>query len=318
MMIKCEQCGRECKNALSLVTHINKAHSMSSKEYYDKYLKKENEGICVVCGKSTSYIGILSGYNKHCGNVCGTLDNKVQEKIKHTNQLLYGVDNPNQSKEIIDKRKQTNLERYGYKCVFLNDTVKEKCKLTHLNNLGVENPFQSEEIKNKIKQKHLEHFGVEHPMQNKDIVQKTQKAIYNTRRSNNNRSQIELYFEDKCKEYDIDFKANYQDDRYIRDDGYKWKCDFYFPKYDMFIEIHFMATHNNHLFDMNNAEDLKWLEHCKTNPKNWVEKLQVSIWADQDVQKVNIAKKNNLKYIILWNYSDIDEFFNNLMKAGVL
>lgn len=308
-MIYCQICNKQCKNYISLVTHINKAHNISSKDYYDTYIKTENDGICVICGKSTYFRSISVGYRKHCSTVCSSLDKEVQAKNIATNRRLYGVDNAMQSSIIQEKVKQTNRIRYNCDYTFQSEVVKEKCKQIHIQTYGVENPFQSKEIKEKIKKKHLENLGVEYPQQNKDIANKTQQSIAETRRKNNNRSMIELYFEELCDKYNIKYIHNYQDDRYIRSDGYKWKCDYYFPEDDLFIEIHFMATHNNHLFNEKDPNDLKWLEHCKTNPRNWVEELQVNVWANNDVEKVKIAKQNKLNYKILWSYLEIDKFF---------
>ena len=64
--IKCEICGRECNRFIGLSSHITQKHKIKIKEYYDKYLKKENEGICLKCGKETKFIGLIYGYYKYC------------------------------------------------------------------------------------------------------------------------------------------------------------------------------------------------------------------------------------------------------------
>lgn len=45
--IICQICKKETV-PLGMPGHLRK-HNMSTKEYYDKYLKKSNEGICYVC-----------------------------------------------------------------------------------------------------------------------------------------------------------------------------------------------------------------------------------------------------------------------------
>lgn len=67
-------------------------------------------------------------------------------------------------------------------------------------------------------------------------------------------------------------------------------------------------------FDKNNKEDIKWLEHCKNNPKNWVEESQVYIWANRDVKKREIAIKNKLNYVQLYTYKEIEEYKKELEK----
>jgi hypothetical protein len=49
-----------------LSRHLTKI-KMSHKEYYDKFFKKENEGICVFCGKESKFIRITTGYHRLCG-----------------------------------------------------------------------------------------------------------------------------------------------------------------------------------------------------------------------------------------------------------
>jgi hypothetical protein len=67
--MKCEICGREFKNYKSLSLHL-RTHKITSKEYYDKFLKKEDEGICPICEKETSFINLRKGYRKFCSNKC--------------------------------------------------------------------------------------------------------------------------------------------------------------------------------------------------------------------------------------------------------
>ena len=54
-METCKICGEEFKNLKALTTHVKAKHGLLGKEYYDKYMKKESEGECVVCGKETTY-----------------------------------------------------------------------------------------------------------------------------------------------------------------------------------------------------------------------------------------------------------------------
>ena len=46
IMTICRICGKD----VDIRTHI-KVHKLTSKEYYDRCIKKENEGICPICGK---------------------------------------------------------------------------------------------------------------------------------------------------------------------------------------------------------------------------------------------------------------------------
>lgn len=61
-MIICEVCKENIKNYATFWRHL-KIHNLTTKDYYDKFLKKENEGICLRCGKETNFINIHSGYD---------------------------------------------------------------------------------------------------------------------------------------------------------------------------------------------------------------------------------------------------------------
>ena len=183
----CKICGKELSSK-GLGSHLT-THKISAKDYYDKYLKQPNEGICPVCGKETPFLKISRGYQKCCSQSCGSRNayekvvatrierygvaNFFQNKSIHekaeknahsdeankkkieTSQKHYGVDNPAQSEVVQSKIQQTNLERYGsraYNRTKGRQTMKEK--------YGYEHALQVPEIKAKQEQTCMEKFGV--------------------------------------------------------------------------------------------------------------------------------------------------------------
>lgn len=71
MSIKCIVCSRELKNTKGLSVHLTKDHKYSVddlKLYYDKYIKKENEGKCYFCENEAIFKGITQGYHKICSS----------------------------------------------------------------------------------------------------------------------------------------------------------------------------------------------------------------------------------------------------------
>ena len=89
-MIKCEICGRKFSLIRSLSKHIKCAHKeFSIKKYFDIYLKKEGEGICQTCDKSTKFKNLTYGYNKFCSNKCIGKTRKNLKGIKksYTTQI---------------------------------------------------------------------------------------------------------------------------------------------------------------------------------------------------------------------------------------
>ena len=64
----CRICGRFFDNTISITNHIARTHKIKPKDYYDKYIKKENEGICALesCNNKTVFISIKYGYRECC------------------------------------------------------------------------------------------------------------------------------------------------------------------------------------------------------------------------------------------------------------
>jgi hypothetical protein len=96
--MKCQICDKECKTVGSLGNHIVKYHG-DLKEYYDKFLKKENEGKCKVCGESTKYYRLNVGYRTTCGQDCSRKLMSMPDSRNKSKQTIfkkYGVENPSQ------------------------------------------------------------------------------------------------------------------------------------------------------------------------------------------------------------------------------
>ena len=66
--MKCEICNKELNGIRGLSVHLAKHHmDILSKDYYDKYLKKEDEGKCYFCGNPAIFFDLSKGYHKICG-----------------------------------------------------------------------------------------------------------------------------------------------------------------------------------------------------------------------------------------------------------
>jgi hypothetical protein len=75
--VKCLDCEKEFNSLAKLQyhvkqVHVDKEHLYSHKsEYYDKYLRKsDTDGICLVTGLKTTFIGFTQGYSTYIGNMC--------------------------------------------------------------------------------------------------------------------------------------------------------------------------------------------------------------------------------------------------------
>ena len=88
--IKCEECGYTITGYHTLFSkHLKNNHHMTVQEYYDKHLKKPDEGKCQHCGAPTNFNNINEGYRKYCQkckNVVGYLAGQKQIAIEKEHQ----------------------------------------------------------------------------------------------------------------------------------------------------------------------------------------------------------------------------------------
>lgn len=113
-MNKCLICTKDVDN---LSKHLQYVEHVKYKDYYDKYLKTENDGKCIICGKSTSWN--RHNYRLTCSIQCSGKSQKRLEKIKNTTLERYGVTNA----YCIDTVKQNSIKAIkeqtrNYKCLY--------------------------------------------------------------------------------------------------------------------------------------------------------------------------------------------------------
>lgn len=196
----CRICGKEYKGYLGLAIHL-KVHQVNSKVYYDKFFKKENEGVCVRsgCGSKTNFCNLKQGYYKHCSIKCKNSDpdviastrklflekygvdhpwklEEVKERRKKTWLKNYGVENPGQSEEIKEKKKKTLMKKYGVAHQALLESVKSKKKETNIEKYGVEYPWQCKAVREKSRNSWVKKYGVDNPQKSKEVREKTKKT----------------------------------------------------------------------------------------------------------------------------------------------
>jgi transcription elongation factor Elf1 len=105
-ILLCKICGKEFENYRSLSHHL-RTHKITSKEYYDKFFKKEGEGVCPVCGKETSFHSINKGYCKFCSNKCANKGKRPSEETKKKlSNAKKGENNPFYGKHHSEKTKK--------------------------------------------------------------------------------------------------------------------------------------------------------------------------------------------------------------------
>ena len=120
----CEECGKLCKDKTVLSIHNKKVHKLTPKEYFDKWIKEEGEGVCKICGAQTSLIRSDTGYSNCCSKKCH--DTYVYKQTKKGNLKLYGVENPYQRSDIKKKIKLIKKKKYGNEKYQNRDQIKKK------------------------------------------------------------------------------------------------------------------------------------------------------------------------------------------------
>ena len=311
--MKCLICNNEYKSNAGLGKHIKVSHHLTTQEYYDIYIDNSlSNKYCSICGKENKFNNFIVGYNLGC---C----------TEHTNLLRYGATNVYASEYAKQKMKQTKLKRYGNP----NYNNRNKAIETTLREYGVTNISQAPEVKKKIQNTNMKKLGVPMPYLSKAVQERmcdtkekrygdrhytNREKCYNTMKKKGFISKDERVFETVLIDNSIEYTPQYH-----KDPRYPFYCDFYLPKYDMFIEINIYPAHGPHPFDSNNQEDIEYL-------KVWQEKANkgmgiyldwINRWTNVDVNKRTTAKQNRLNYFELYSLEEIQKFFKDELNIIV-
>lgn len=310
--MKCLICNQEYKSNAGLGHHIKRSHHLTTKEYYDSYIAATDK-YCPICRKENRFYNFIYGYTTGC---C----------TEHTNLIKYGTTNVYVSEFVKSKIKQTKLYRYGDENfnnhaksintinkiygVNVNNVanvpqIRKKIYQTNMKNLGVAMPFMSDKIQTKIGDIKEEKYG--------ERFYTNRNKFYRTMKKNNFISKYELALEEVFKMSNIEYIPQHKDK--IR---YPYFCDFYLPKFDMFIEINIYPAHGPHPYNSTSIEDQNlvdtWLNlanNGKTIYLDWIKR-----WTEVDVKKRNTAIKNNILYYELYNLDEINIFIKNVLNIS--
>lgn len=208
---------------------------------------------------------------------------EIREKYSQTIKDKYGVDNVAQAEISKQHYQETCLKKYGVNHALKADSVKVKRNCTVRETYGVENVSQNEAIKEKKKQAYLEHYGVENPMQSVEVQRKCDETKTKHGTHNTSKPEDEIYQLLKQK-----FKEVIR--QYSKDERYPFKCDFYIPERDLFIEYQGDKSHGGHPFDINNPLDVE----------------QVEIWKkkSQEIRYDGKKKDKYVAFIHTWTIRD--------------
>ena len=271
---------------------------------YRIFYNIEKRPVCKTCGAKLKLYIINSKkqcFPNFCSISCANKHKDVYTKHNMTCLKKYG--SVNNSK----KRIETCLKKYGETTPLKNDYIKEKIRKTNIEKYGVNNPAKSEIIKEKTKNTCLMKYGVNSTFnlescKSKSNTVESQIKQYNTKQKNKTFNTSKP--EDQTY---IILKEKYPDViRQYRSHVYPFNCDFYIPSLDLYIECQYGWLHGGHAYDDMSVFDKQKLELWKSKNTEYYNNA-INTWTVRDVNKRNIAKQNNLKYIEIWNIKDIYE-----------
>lgn len=192
----CEECGKTYIRKCDLSYHISHKH-YTIKEYYDKWIKEDNEGFCKICGKEAIFYNFSNAYTFGCCKDHMNQWNHIQinkavkekygvdyifqvkdikEKIKKKCLENYGVEFNSQRLDVKETAKKSNIKKYGTEWYLLTDDFKQKSKVTCKKKYNVEYSGQAEIKKIKTKETCVKRYGVEYSLQSEEIKMKSRKT----------------------------------------------------------------------------------------------------------------------------------------------
>ena len=240
---------------------------------------------CPCCGNPLPFLGRPGRlYRDYCSKKCSNSSEKKINDGKETSLKKFGCISPSQTTEV--KRKISDSLKINSEIRKINQ--KETWKRT----LGVDNPMKLQRCKEKSDATKRKNDSYGKSREEEDLLYEILKKYPSTL---------------------TQYKSKY----------YPFKCDFYIPEKDLYIEYQGFWTHGDHPFDENNANDLEILEKWKQKEKEFKEIYPekhttysdaIYTWTILDVKKKQYIKKFGLNYIALWNddIKDIERIFDKI------
>lgn len=103
------------KGINSLGNHLRWEHpTVSLQNYYDKFFKKENDGICLNCGKETEFNNSKIKYNTYCCNYCMKHSDVYKQRCAVGVKQVWKLRTNKERKLIGQKILKTNMKDPNY------------------------------------------------------------------------------------------------------------------------------------------------------------------------------------------------------------
>ena len=180
---KCLICDHIFDNNNKFAKHRFHKHNLSLKEYYDKFLKKENDGICLVCCKETKFCKSSRSYSKTCSHKCGGI--LFRKNLKNNSEKFKNFQN-----KVSDHRKKW-WNSLSEDELIKNSEKMKKGTIEYISKLSKEERKEKFGFLNKLDKKEKEKFIKEKMLNTgahkwwKTATDDEKKKIYNKRRETN-------------------------------------------------------------------------------------------------------------------------------------
>ena len=173
--VKCKICNREFIGFKQLGNHL-KTEKITPKDYYDKFLLKNNSNICY-CGNYNNFINLNKGYHKYCSLTCMQNSSEIKEKKEKTCIKNHGAPYYSQTEEFWKNYKQTNLKNIGYENPLQCPKIQQQIRETNNEKYGTPYPMQNSEIQKKKVKTNIKKYGCNSPLQNEKVKEKIRETI---------------------------------------------------------------------------------------------------------------------------------------------
>lgn len=248
----CAICGKSF-SPYSFAVHLKKEHNMTSKEYYDLYMKKPGEGICPICGKPTPFRRLCNGYQPHCSKSCGTANPKTKEKHEQTCLLLHNDKKFSNRAQAIKTfhENHPNIKQKKETIPWSEKTDQEKQKIVKKRKQTIKDKHGDENWVNMEAQyeTNLRIYGTKYSCCSKNNLEKSEKTILNKFGSKENyyQNNLKKAEETNLKKYGFKHPAQSPDidcsSHRIQYDGYNFDSNWEYLYYKYLKENNIEFTY---------------------------------------------------------------------------
>lgn len=271
---------------------------------------------CDKCGKESARkfrtTRIIPKICRHCLLKDVEYIKETSDKRKQTCFKKYGFDSPMKSEKIKKRYKKTFLKKYGfdnpYKVTSICKRAQKNSHQTCLTRYGVSCTLNLKEVKEKARQTLIKNYGVDNPSKSKII----EKKKINTKRENGTfntskpEKQLYKFLKRKYKKVELQYL----------DGRYPFRCDFYIPEKDLFIEFQGSWTHGKESFNPNKFDHLEKLSKWSNKQKvHSYYKQAIKTWTIRDPLKRETAKNNNLNYLEFFALNEAKDYLNEFYSS---